>query len=98
MNKTFKAACGLIIASAYYAENTYSAQDVDIRIETGEMKSIAVGDNANTSIQIGGLPPVGQGQCSNIKIQHGNLTRIAIGDNANATIQLPNDHEQCEED
>lgn len=97
MNKTRLFYTALLIL-AWVGHNACAEKgDVSVDIKTGNISTLAIGDDANASVSIGGIPSTIQNGCTQIHIEHGNLKRIAIGKNANASIQLPDNQNTCKE-
>lgn len=71
--------------------------DVKVRVSTGDVTSVAVGDNATSRINLGGLPPSNGKGCAKTNVNIGNILKFAVGRNAKATIDIPDHTTHCEE-
>ncbi len=88
----FASLLGLAAPAVAFADNG----DVKVRVSTGDVTSVAVGDNATSQINLGGLPSNGKG-CSKVNVNVGNILKFAVGRNAKATIDIPGHATHCTE-
>jgi hypothetical protein len=64
-------------------------QTTSVRVRTGNISTLAVGEGANASVNLGGLPVQSRNACGKINVEHGDIQRIALGNNATVTVEFP---------
>lgn len=84
---------GLAAPTAAVAANG----DVKVRVSTGDVTTVAVGDNATSQINLGGLPNYNGKGCTKTNVNIGNILKFAVGRNAKANIDIPDPTTHCEE-